>query len=292
MIRMIIPFFSGESLLWMRESPRLPCHMGGKRTESPCPLEPTQTAEILEEQSCIWLISPTKTRLCGCGTAACDHLICNSLWLSCNWGSLSAQPLHSQQPGINKRRRFPRASSSGISVSTAHTFIKFCLSIYLQYFILFLYYRPHSSPIPYIPHMSSTHRFIENNQIKSISPNAFRGLKTLIHLWVCYQTAKVNVKGTFSLLSPWRRDRSPCSQYGERVVIGLALQQTDHRFDSLASDELSVWTLHWFSKVVNSKWSTYMWSSTAVVNCPGCICPRPDGIGTMDGWTFPYCLRK
>lgn len=106
--------------------------MGGKRTESPCPLEPTQTAEILEEQSCIWLISPTKTRLCGCGTAACDHLICNSLWLSCNWGSLSAQPLHSQQPGINKRRRFPWASSSGISVSTAHTFIKFCLSIYLS----------------------------------------------------------------------------------------------------------------------------------------------------------------
>lgn len=31
-------------------------------------------------------------------------------------------------------------------------------------------------------------RFIENNKIASISPNAFRGLKGLLHLWVWSET--------------------------------------------------------------------------------------------------------
>lgn len=101
-----------------------------------------------------------------------NSLLLSNLWACRNSEILriSPQPLHSQQPGIYKRGCFPWSSSCGISVSIDDT---------TSSWRLFL----KDEIVAFLMHLFNTFfRFIENNQINSISPNAFRGLKTLVHL--------------------------------------------------------------------------------------------------------------
>lgn len=126
----------GESLLFKRGIPLTPVSWGGVLTESPCPSK--QTCKTAGIRALILVFDVSGLLLRGKERVFCHRSIFKQLlmWdnsllfsnlLSRNseilWISLFAQPLHSQQPGIYKRGRFPRPSSSGVSVSTGHKFI-------------------------------------------------------------------------------------------------------------------------------------------------------------------------
>ena len=175
---------SGESLLLKRESPSLLSH----RVEYGMSHCVFQNKYVRLQKSwwsldpCLWCISATLESN-GEGFPSVTSIFQSIQQLMWDNGfllshlcqilttDLCAQPLYSQQPGIHQRGCFPRSSSSGVSVSG---WDKLILQVLPKRQGCLLPSRIYS--------LNTFFRFIENNQIKSISPQAFRGLKTLVHL--------------------------------------------------------------------------------------------------------------